>query len=358
MTDTGLPAEPQIASSGGSQPSAPANRSGGGFDTFITVLISMLVTAFVALGVWWAYSAFQANTQQALSTPAGRSIEAMKTAVAKKPGDVALRVRLGEALDSSGRPDEAIAQLQQALKIDPKHTGAWLDLGLVTLEKKQPVEAATYLTKVVTLTEGSEMQDVNQRRETALYYLGSIALDAKKYDDALRYLKGAVRIKRDASDSYLLIAKAYIGQGDTTKAMENLRIAVAFDPHLAEAQYQMGVLYLKQGDKFAAAQSFRKSADSAPKAVPPVQALKALGPAATWVASSSKKLSAGDAKGARKDAETALAIQPEYEPAALAVGAALEKLGDKKGAIQAYGRILTFAPDSIQAKAALKRLGQ
>jgi Tfp pilus assembly protein PilF len=358
MTDTRLPAEARVLDDDGAPQAAAAPKPrGGALDGALIVVIAGLATALVALAVWWGYTALEASGQQNLSTPAGRSIEQLKTMIAKSPKDAPLRVRLGEALGTAGRSDEAIVQLQEALKIDPKHTGAWLDLGLIFLDKKQHREAVPFFKKVIDLTTGSEMQGVNQRREVALYYLGVISLEQKKYDDALRYLKGAMRIKRDASDTYLLIAKAYIGKGEPKRAAENLRIALAFDPNFAEAQYISGTLYLKQGDSFAAAQSFRKAADALPNKPEPVAALKAMGPASKWIALANRKLAAGGTADARKDIQVALAIDPKNEPAALVFAGILEKSKDKKGAIEVYKQILTFSPDSAKAKAALKRLG-
>ncbi len=75
-----------------------------------------------------------------------------------------------------GQVPEATEQLNAALKIDPKHIGAYLDLGLVALAAKNPAAAESYFKKVVDLTEGSQYAALNSSRETALYNLGLIAL--------------------------------------------------------------------------------------------------------------------------------------------------------------------------------------
>lgn len=363
MTETGLPAESQFVPAQGSQaaPNSPPRRTDR-MDAVMTVVISIFATGLIVLGIWWGYSAWASSQQQNLSTPAGRAIMALQQRVAQTPRDTALRIRLAEALGTANRTDEGIQQLKEALNIDGKHTGAWLDMGLLLVDKQDWTGAAAAFQKVVSLTEGSDMQDVNQRREQAFFWLAKLSLADKKYDDAARYIKAALRIRRDASDSYVILAEAYRGQGDKASAIKDLRIALAFDPTFAQANFDLGLL-LKDStalsDQLAGAQRLRVAADAQPDAEPPATALKQMGPASKWVTGAQQAIAAGDAKSALLKIQIALAIEPGNVPAAVAYAGLLEKSGvkgDKAKALQAYKQVLQSDPTNAAASAGVKRL--
>lgn len=345
MSDMGLPAESQASK-------APRSFMDGA----MTVAISMTATALVALLVFWGWSWWSSTKVETTSSPALRTIDQLKVEVAKHPSNAAVRVRLAEALATAGLSDEALGQLKTAVQLDAKHTGAWLDMGTIAYQKGKYADATNYMKKVVTLTEGSTMEDVNQRRESALFGLAQIALNQKRYDDALGYIKGALRIRRDASDSYLILAKAYKGNGDNAKALANLKIALSFDPNLGEANYELGLIMKSQGQMQEAAVALRKAADAAPKNPAPAKALAEMGPASKWVTAAKAKVAAKDMKGARRDYETALAIEPGSVPTALAYATLLEQLGKKDSAVQAYQQVLQEDPSNAAAKAAVARL--
>jgi tetratricopeptide (TPR) repeat protein len=345
MSDTGLPAE-----------SPARGRPRATLEWVLTVVVWMLVAGLLLFAGYWGWSAYAASQTAQLSTPASRAMADIKAQVARNPRDAALRVRLGEALATLGNSNEAVAQFREAIQIDPKHTGAWLDLGLVAMQQNHPDQAITYFKKVVDLTEGTDMESTNSRREQSLFYLGEIAVDQRQYDDAIRYVKGALLIKRDASDSYLVLARAYKGIGDTTNAIKYYQIALTFDPNYAIAHYELGLLQKSKGDLAGAAKNIRAALTAEPGAAPAQEALSAFGPASSYVTSATAQLAKGNAKAARKSVEIALAITPDDVPAALLYGSILEKLKDKKTALAVYQQILQNHPKEKTATAAVARL--
>jgi len=77
---------------------------------------------------------------------AGRYTDAIKwygESVALNPGDVSVSTDLGVSYYYNNQPDLAIAQLEHSLKIDPKHTKALLNLGVVRAFGKQDLKGAT-----------------------------------------------------------------------------------------------------------------------------------------------------------------------------------------------------------------------
>jgi hypothetical protein len=63
-------------------------------------------------------------------------------AVQVEPKNVPFRVKLATSLFSSGDPDGAIAQLNQALSYDPKDANTLFDLGMIKLQGKQDGKGA------------------------------------------------------------------------------------------------------------------------------------------------------------------------------------------------------------------------
>ncbi|TLM97389.1 MAG: tetratricopeptide repeat protein, partial [Actinobacteria bacterium] len=190
-----------------------------------------------------------------------------------------LRVRYGEALACAGLTNDAVEQFRAALKVDKNHTGAYLDLGMLAMQADERKSAEGYFTKVVDLTEGAQYETINQRREQALFQLGTIALDDRRYEDAAGFFKAALRIRKDASDTYYLLAQSFRGMDDDNAALKQLDAALTFDPNFAEAHYLYGTILADRKDVVNAAIHLRKAADLAPERKEPAEALAKLGSA-------------------------------------------------------------------------------
>jgi tetratricopeptide (TPR) repeat protein len=281
----------------------------------------------------------------------------LKDLVRANPGSAAARVRLGEAMATAGLTKQALEQLEAALTLDPNHTGAYVDLGLIAIDQSELLQAEGYFLKVVELTEGAEFEDVNQRREIALFYLGEIALDDSRYEDAITYFKGALRIRRDASDTYYLLAQAYRGLNEYDAALDQLQTATLFDPNYPEAHFLIGEILMAQDDDINAAIHFKWAADLVPDADPPAEALAAIGPAEQWLASGSAALSEGDTDKALHDAIMATVLDPESVDAHKLHGTVLEDIGDDAAALESWEKAAELAPEDTEIQDTIDRLG-
>lgn len=334
---------------------APAG-SPGRLDVWLNVALFTLVVALVALAAWFGYSVWQ-NYQRTLDTsPSSRVIGSLEDQVRKAPNDVILRVRLGEALGSAGRYPQAIEQLNAALKIDPKHVGAYLDLGMIAFLTDKDAEAEEYFKKVIELTETADFRNVDERRENALYNLGQLKLRQESYEEAAGYFKSALRIRKDASDTYVNLARALKGMEDYDAAIGNLEIALQFDPGFAEAHYLMGQLYQAKKDDVNASYYFYQAAMRAPDADPPQEALAGYGPSSDWVARARKARAEGDIEAALTDALVARNLDPQNLVATKLHGEILLDRGDVKDAVEVYVDALGIDAKDKEVDAALSRL--
>lgn len=334
---------------------APGSRTER-LDLVLNLILGVLAVSLVVLVAWFGYSVWETRQASLIATPALRAIEDMKAAVRQSPNDPTLRVRLGEAYGAAGKFDEAIEQLRAALKIEPEHTGAFLDLGIVALSENDFEGAKRYFKKVVELTEGSDYEDVNNRREVALFNLGGIALQEREYEDAIGYFKGSLRINKTASDTYVLLAKAYRGIEDLDAAEEQLMTALAFDPNYAEAHFLLAQVYDQREDVVNAAVHYVEAAKLAPNVDPAQEAVAALGSAEERVGRGTEALANGEIEQALTEALIATTLDPESVEAQLFHAEVLVKRGNNADALEVFAKVLELDPENETAKAETERL--
>ena len=154
------------------EPSSAPQRT----DAIFRIVIVALIAGVIGLGALLGYTVWQGRQEELTATPAQRAIKELQAAVKAAPNSAATRVRLGEALAAAGFFGPATEQLASAVKLDKNHTGAYLDLGVISMEQKQYGPAEKYFTKVIELTQNTQFEAMNERREQALFHLGEIAL--------------------------------------------------------------------------------------------------------------------------------------------------------------------------------------
>ncbi len=325
------------------------------FDLIIRIVIAVLLVAIVGLGAYFGWTVRRDRIAIEGATPALRVVRALEGQVRGKPNDALLRVRLGEAYAAAGRDQDAIKQFNSALKIEPKHTGALLNLGQVAMRNMRLADAEGYFKKVLEATSGSEFEAVSDRAEIALYQLGLIALQEKRYEDAIGRFKAALRIRKDASDTYYYLGLALDGVGETEGAIKQLQIAVAFDPNFGQAHYYLGQLFTRQGDDLKASEHYGRATMADPDAEEPKQALKRFGDPVELIAKS-RTLRERDIDAALEMATIARNIAPRNLEAAINYAETLEASGNAKGALEAYRSTLSLAPKDKRITSAIERL--
>jgi tetratricopeptide (TPR) repeat protein len=325
-------------------------------DQWLNIGVIVLLMAVLAGAGYFGYTIYRDRLIEDQSSATGRIAAALGDQVRKTPNDAVLRVRYGEALGAMGKYQQAIDQFNAATKIDPKHTGAYLDLGMVAQLTKNLSAAEGYYLKVITLTDGQDYAGVNPVREQAYFNLGTIMLDQKRFADSAGYFKAALQIRSDASDTYYSLAKDYQGLGDADAAIQQLNIAVQFDPGYAEAHYLLGELYQGKQDIVNATAEYSKAASDAPTADPPKQALESFGPASDWVTKAQQALGTGDTDTALTDAQIAINLDASNFAAAKLKGQILVERGSLKDALAAYQAAALLNPKDAEVKQAIATL--
>ena len=325
------------------------------FDTVLRVVIAALVVATLAVGGWFGYTVYRDRLAAEDTVPALRLARTLRTQIKANPNDAVLRVRLGEALGAAGKSQEAIEQFNAALKISPKHTGAFMDLGILAMSNHRDEEAKGYFKKVIELTEGSDMADTNQRRELALHNLGVLSYQQKDYEGAIGYFKAALRIRGDASDTYVYLAQSLEAIGQVQDAESAVSVAIRFDPNFAQARYLLGKYMLANGDRLTASSHIGRARELAPGAPEPKKIADEIGdPAALFKKAQAELTSDPDA--ALEDSLVAFNLDRKNNiPAAMFAAKLLIKKGDKAGALNVYERAAEVVPANAEVAALVKK---
>lgn len=323
---------------------------------WLDISIRIALVLVVALGAYLGYSVWSHKRQVEASSPAYRALNNIRAYVKKHPNEALGRVNYAQALIAVGKPNDALEQYSEALKIDKKNVPALMGIGLLAIQQKQYKTAEGNWRKVIDQLSGATMAEKDSRLEQAYFYLGQTLIEEGKYEDAVGYLKEAQRMRPDASDTHYSLAVAYRDLGTTKKQEQELETTLAFDPNMPEANYDLGQLLLKRGDIADAAERFRLAADKAPRGVEmPADALARLGNADDRLAKA-KKLQSSDPKAALVQARIAAALSPTRNDVALLVADLYTKTGDTKKAKDLYQSILDRDADNAAAKEGIARL--
>lgn len=328
---------------------------GGRIRLTLDLAIRAAVVAVLLMAAYLGYSVWSHNRAVATSTPVSRQVAALEDLVAEQPDNVAARLQLAQVYTMTGRDDAAVAQYMAILAADPENVTALSGLGFVSSRKRQWATAEGYWQRIIDILEGRPAAGQDRALEVAYFYMGDVKAEQKRWEEAIPYYKAALRIKRDASDTHYHLAVAYRETGSAVKYREELEIALAFDPRMPEANYDLGLLLLESGDEAAAAEHFRISADSAPAAEAPRDALVELGTAAERVARA-RSMQATDVAGALAHARVAAAIEPDHVPALILAAQLYEKAGEKARSLEKWKRVLALEPGNAEAKSATERL--
>jgi Tfp pilus assembly protein PilF len=145
--------------------------------------------------------------------------EALKVA----PNNTEILVSLGRAHDRNGDMPKAIATYQQAIKIDARCALAHNDLGLCYARQNDMAGARESLNKAVSLVPTSKLYRNN---------LATVLVNSRQYNDAYEQL-ATVHPPAIAQYNLGILANR---RGDKTEAMSRFQQAATLDPNLAQAR--------------------------------------------------------------------------------------------------------------------------
>jgi tetratricopeptide (TPR) repeat protein len=184
----------------------------------------------------------------------------------KKQAALTGSLTAGEALIKEGKHDEAIAKFNEAIAVLPACHVCYYYIGFAHAQKQQYAEAEAAYKKAI---------EVKPDFAEAYNALAGVYNTQKKYEEALAASAKAAELA-GAGGAAGGNASAIYNQGVTLwnaqkfpEAKAQFEKAVALDPNMAEAWYQLGMANLNTGDMTGAVTAFEgylKAAPNGPKA--------------------------------------------------------------------------------------------
>lgn len=221
--------------------------------------------------------------------------------------------------DGLGEPVRAVAEAEAALSLDPKEEAHHLQLGQIFLSRNTPQAAYEIFTEALDVIPGSLL---------LLLGKGLALKELMRYEEAETVLKDCLRRKPDLAIAFDALATVYLHAKrfeDTIRLADAYRQAHPLDfrgPYYAAAG--------RDGLKLDSLQVEALAADSV-RLNPDFAAAQAL--------LGKVRLKAGRAEEAVAPLERALALRPNYTPAALHLGQAYRATGRTADAEREFQRV-------------------
>jgi len=201
----------------------------------------------------------------------GQAEEYLNSALALKPDDVATLRALARVARVTGNFEKALSHLMQARRIAPDSDGVLYDFGVTTLQmglvldalpvlerlhRDHPREPAfLYALAAAHWTKGNVADTTRLMNNyvalqpadpSGWYLLGAALLRQEKTSEAQKVLQRSLTLKEDADTEYLLGA-SFEKAGNRIAAMDVFRKVVQSRPDHAAAHAALGTLYREAG---------------------------------------------------------------------------------------------------------------
>ena len=150
---------------------------------------------------------------------------------------VRCRTELGCELLNQGKLDEAIAEFQNALHVDPRFCRAYVGIG-AALQQKGKVDEA--------VAQFEEALKINPKYATAHRALGMILEKRGKFDEAAAHFRAFLNAEPNSRTALSSLGVVLDKQGRHDEAIACFRKALALDPKDTEVRHNLGVVLLKQ----------------------------------------------------------------------------------------------------------------
>jgi tetratricopeptide (TPR) repeat protein len=170
--------------------------------------------------------------------------------VAKAPANSRAHYNLGQALGDVGRFDEAVAQYQEALRIQPDYADAHNNLGMIWAGRGQILQAIGEYRKAL---------DASPQHAQAHNNLANALESQGEADEALTHYQQAVESRPDFAEAHYHLGNAWSARGEVDRAIAEYGKALAIRPDLAEAHNNLGLALADRRDLAAAIAQYEQA---------------------------------------------------------------------------------------------------
>ena len=166
----------------------------------------------------------------------------MKGKIRKNPTNSDLFFQRATLYFKNHQIDDAINDLDIAIKLDSTIAKYYIILANYELLKGRSEKVKTTLEKCIRIF---------PENTKALLMLAKLHLYVKQYKESNNYLKKILRIDKYNPEAYYIRGLIYKENLDTVKAIENIQIAVEYEPEYYDAYILLGLLFSAKSDNIA-----------------------------------------------------------------------------------------------------------
>ncbi|MEJ7618017.1 MAG: tetratricopeptide repeat protein [Pyrinomonadaceae bacterium] len=174
--------------------------------------------------------------------------DAFGKAISIEPDNASYNYAMGAVSSFRREPAEAIPYFEKYLRLKPQDPRGKLALGAALFRAKDYHAATKILTEATAHPENAT---------TARYYLGSIARQQGRIDEAVSELELALKAKPDYPDALAELGQCYFMRKDYERAGAQLRRALEINPDHYAANFNLLTLYARAKDERREAQEKR-----------------------------------------------------------------------------------------------------
>jgi tetratricopeptide (TPR) repeat protein len=154
------------------------------------------------------------------------------------------------------RLDEAQAGFERTLALDARDSKALFHLADVHMRRRRFDEAQRLLSRAL---------DVGTDRPPVLVKMGECYIEMQRWDDAGRVLREALEARADVAQAHYDLALVYEARGDTTRAMAEYEAELAAHPGNFSASFNLGKLLASAGRRSDALARFQEAVKANPQ---------------------------------------------------------------------------------------------
>ncbi len=174
----------------------------------------------------------------------------LRSSIAAKADLAEAHLALSNTLDSQGKPEAAVRELEIALQKRPGYFGALYNKGLILAKTNRVAEAESALRQAAA---------VDPENADANYHLANLLWGRKEYGEAERLLRLALKRKPEFPEAHVALYYVYDAQGNVAAAIAELEAALSQRPDWVDALYNYGIALKKSWRLAEAETAFRRA---------------------------------------------------------------------------------------------------
>ena len=183
------------------------------------------------------------------------SVEALKQALVINPNDAAAHNNLGNALNAQKRLDEAVVSFQKAIQIDPNCFDAYNNLGLILHDKGRNQESIASLSRAIALKPNDALAHAN---------LGFVLKALGRFKEALNICRIAHQLDPTSAEVCNNLGILLKNTGKFAESVVSLRKAISMRPNYSEAHNNLAGSLRSLGQDHEALDNFRRAIELNP----------------------------------------------------------------------------------------------